>query len=347
MKKIVSLFLIILMFNIAFCFADADNEIPRGSVTLRWEYVQASVGGYAIYLWDGYAYREVDRVHQDVLEWYSDEARIYPKEETIKSFEADSVTQSLFTAKGKGERLRNNPNGLYRVMKNGTEHSEEEYENQYLFKIGTINEFGEVVLSAPIVARLDNWAEMANTPPEVSLIINNGATKTTDAEVNLTITAKDDTSKESELMMRFANDTKDKFGEWEAFDTDKVWELSDGYGEKTVFVEVKDKEGDSTVASDKITLEKMEKIDFDLETENGAYATKLDNVTLEIKGIDDLENYTCSYVIDNTEKSVEISEDNKIILPLEKENKNKFIIRLAAKTGNAIGEQEIEIWKLS
>lgn len=345
MKKILSFFLITLIFNITFCFA--DNEIPRGSVTLRWEYVQASVGGYAIYLWDGYAYREVDRVHQDVLEWYSDEARIYPKEETIKSFERDSVTQSLFTPKGKGERLRNNPNGLYRVMKDGIAHSYEEYENQYLFKIGTINEFGEVVLSAPIVTRLDNWAEAANTPPEVSLSINNSASKTTDAEVNLTITAKDDTSKPSELMMRFANDSKDNFGEWEAFNTDKVWELSEGYGEKIVFIEVKDKEGDSTVASDKIILEKLEKIEFELATQNGAYATKLDNVTLEIKGIKDLENYTCSYMIDNTEKSVDISADNKIILPVDKTNKNKFIVRLVAKTGNAIGEQKIEIWKLS
>jgi len=346
MKKFMKILLIILILNISFCFA-AEDEIPRGSVTLRWEYVPASVQGYAIYLWDGYAYREVDRVHQEVLEWHSDEARIYPKEETLAALDDNSITESLFTAKGKGERLRNNPNGLYRVMKDGTQHSYDEYKDYYLFKIGTINEYGEVILSAPISTRMENWDEEVNAAPEVTITINDGEGKTNDRKVQLSITASDDTTKKELLKMRLANDSKDNFGEWEKYSPTKTWKLSEGYGEKTVFVEVKDKEGISKIASDKILLKEIEKLKFEVVTENGPHATKADNVTLEIKGVDNLSDYNCSYIIDGSEKTVEINTENKINLPLEKKNKNKFTIKLESKDGSKIGEVESIIWKLS
>lgn len=347
MKKIMSLILMILIVNIGFIYAE-DNDVPRGTVTLRWEYVQASIGGYAIYLWDGYVYREVDRIPQDVLEWNSDEARIYPKEETLADLEDNSVTENLFTAKGKGERLRNNPNGLYRVMKDGVAHSYEEYKDNYLFKIGTINEYGEVVLSAPIITKMENWDEASNMPPEVSIVINNDESKTTERTVELKIEAKDDTTKNEDLMMRFSNDNKENFGAWESFKTTKSWELSEEPGQKVVYIEVKDKEGATTIASDRIVLEEIqiETIDFEAATSNGAHATKENHVILQIKDVDNLSDYNCSYVIDDVEKNVELDVDNKIKLPLEKQNKNNFKIKLMSKDGTKIGEKEIIIWKL-
>jgi len=320
------------------------EKYPRGTITLRWEYVQASVGGYAIYLWDGYAYREIDRVPQEILEWNSDEARIYPTEETLARYDDNSVTESLFTAKGRGERLRNNPNGLYRVMQDGMAHSYDEYKDNYLFKIGTINEYGEVALSATITTRMENWYEASNMSPEVSIVINNGESATRDRNVELTITASDDTTRAEDLMMRFSNDNRNNFGEWEEFKSTKSWELSEGIGQKVVFVEIKDNDGSITIASATITLEKI--IEFEVVTLNGAHATKNNYVTLQINGIDNIKDYNCLYVIDNVETSIEIEEGNKIILPLEKQNKNNFKIKLISRDETEIGEKDIEIWKL-
>jgi len=341
------------------------EKYPRGSITLRWEYVHASVGGYAIYLWDGYMYREIDRVHQDVLEWNSDEAKIYPDEDLLRSFDDHSVTQSLFTAKGKGKRLRNNPNSLYRVMKEGTEHSYEECKDHYFFKIATINGVGERAFSEPISTRMDNWEEAYNMPPEVSITINNGDSETTVSKVELKIVIKDDTSAEDSIKIRLANDKEknfkkdwkslsdysnlsydDKNKEWTLIIKD--WELSSEFGEKAVFVEVNDKDAESTVASDKIIFKELVIGEIELSTQNGAHATLNMNVVLKIKDedIDDFGEYICSYEIDGEVNNVDINNQGEIEVELINKNKNRILVTLKSKDGKKIRSGETILWRL-
>ena len=331
------------------------EKYPRSTITLRWGYIPASIHGYAIYLWDGYAYREIDRVSQDELEWSSDQAKVYPTEESLKEYEPNSVTYSLFTTKGKGKRLRNTPASLYNVMQESAEtkrlkalyenNEEMKYEDTYFFKIGAINEHDEIILSDPIPTQTPNVDEAYNMPPEVSIIINDGAGETTDRNVVLGIEASDFTTKQDDLMMRFANDIKENWSEWESFSATRKWELSEGEGLKTVFVQVKDNDEDVTTDSDKITLKQLMMEKFEVSTRNGAHATTKDTVILKLE-MESVEGYSCSYKIDDETKNVAINKDGEIEISLIKDNRNKIEITLTSADGKKIWYSETEIWKL-
>lgn len=85
---------------------------------------------------------------------------------------------------------------------------------------------------------LQKSATPDNTPPNGSILINDGATSTYQATVNLTLAATDSITGVSQ--MSIANDSSFTGSSWEQFSSSKYWTLSSGYGTKTVYVKFKD-----------------------------------------------------------------------------------------------------------
>jgi len=91
---------------------DDVNGQGRGSVTLNWQTV-AGAGGYTIYLYDGNAFRQVDRLNNgSATSWSSSGKGIYPTDTQIASW--SNKTDNPFQG-GSGLDLRDNPNALYRA----------------------------------------------------------------------------------------------------------------------------------------------------------------------------------------------------------------------------------------
>ncbi|RJS69075.1 glycosyl hydrolase family protein [Methanophagales archaeon] len=86
------------------------------------------------------------------------------------------------------------------------------------------------------------------TPPGCSIVINEGAEYTDSQTVTLTLYAEDPESGVTE--MRFANDNTqtESWTDWEPYATTKTWILSEGYGEKKVYVRYKNGAGLESLA---------------------------------------------------------------------------------------------------
>lgn len=76
--------------------------------------------------------------------------------------------------------------------------------------------------------------------PTGTILIDGGAIYTTSDNVTLTLSASDATSGINEMC--FSNDCS-VYSEWQSYGTSKNWTLSDGDGEKAVYVKYKDKAG--------------------------------------------------------------------------------------------------------
>lgn len=79
--------------------------------------------------------------------------------------------------------------------------------------------------------------------PTGTITINGGASITTTQEVTLSITLNEITG--NDVQMRFSND-KTNWSNWESYSPIKNWTLSDGYGIKTVYCQIKDSAGNSS-----------------------------------------------------------------------------------------------------
>lgn len=96
------------------------------------------------------------------------------------------------------------------------------------------------------------------TAPSASFMINGGDASTASRYVSLAITATDDLTPMSNLQMRFSNDGLN-FSPWEPFAPTKNWDLawpgtSASDGQKTVYMQVKDAQGNTTTVASKIGL---------------------------------------------------------------------------------------------
>jgi hypothetical protein len=92
-------------------------------------------------------------------------------------------------------------------------------------------------------------------PPTANVSINGEDDFTHDTTVNLTLNSNDPSSGSGVAQMRFSNDGT-SWSEWEPFATSKEWMLSAGDGEKTVYVQLKDRAGnESATAQDTIVLD--------------------------------------------------------------------------------------------
>lgn len=96
--------------------------------------------------------------------------------------------------------------------------------------------------------------------------INNDESTTESHEVVLNISASDDITLPEKLQMRIANDEEvwpDENAGWEAYSTNKNWQLSGEEGEKKVCLQVKDETGNITSASDTISYKPVDNEDIE------------------------------------------------------------------------------------
>lgn len=98
----------------------------------------------------------------------------------------------------------------------------------------------------------DHGINMDSTPPTGSISINNGASSTTSSSVALTLTFGDALSGVSSV--RYSNDGVFDNEPWEAPLASKAWTLGGGTGTKTVYYQIQDNAGLTSVFSDSIDV---------------------------------------------------------------------------------------------
>ena len=84
---------------------------------------------------------------------------------------------------------------------------------------------------------------MNNVHPTGMIQINNNAATTNNPIVNLALSATDPPPGSNVGHMRFRNENTQTWSVWEPYQTSRQWQLSNGDGPKTVFVEYKDNAG--------------------------------------------------------------------------------------------------------
>ncbi len=90
--------------------------------------------------------------------------------------------------------------------------------------------------------------------PSGRVVINGGGATTTRRTVTLKLGASDPAPASGVSHMRLRNDGSATWSRWYAYTTSKSWALSAGAGQKTVYVQYKDRAGNvSATASDSIT----------------------------------------------------------------------------------------------
>ncbi|SCX82181.1 S-layer homology domain-containing protein [Alkaliphilus peptidifermentans] len=105
-------------------------------------------------------------------------------------------------------------------------------------------------------------------PPAGTISINGGAVVTNNRDVTLNITGTDENGA---VEIRFSNNNTTWSG-WETLIPTKLWTMSDGDGLKTVYVELRDMAGNSSVYEDTITLDSTPPIVTGV-TDNAVYNT--------------------------------------------------------------------------
>ncbi|MBW6462479.1 MAG: hypothetical protein K0B07_05540 [DPANN group archaeon] len=102
------------------------------------------------------------------------------------------------------------------------------------------------------------WVNCDTTPPEVNIVINNDAIYTNNLTVILNLTYYDDESGVASNGCMFSNDGVFDTESWEACSETKLWNLIGLDGTKTVYVQVKDNDGNvNSTESDSIILDTL------------------------------------------------------------------------------------------
>lgn len=235
-------------------------QVGRGRVTLSWTAVPAA-DGYYVDVFDGNQYRRFDA--GNAASWDSDVALIFPPESQLSGYATNSQSGDLFYHNQGGERLRDDPSGLYRVTVGSTYDGA----HNYWIRVAAYRSAGGPSAytndSSAITPTLPNRTDIA--PPQVvSVAINGGDMKTQNPQVTVSVTAVDPavsnwTSDPSDdasgiVGIRFSNDGQ-IWSSWAAFPATGPsapgqqvsdvfnWTLSAGSGGKTVYVEVEDQAG--------------------------------------------------------------------------------------------------------
>ncbi|RMF58106.1 MAG: fibronectin type III domain-containing protein, partial [Calditrichaeota bacterium] len=197
----------------------------------------------------------------------------FPDTVTVKSFRIYRRAQSEedFT------RVGETTNKSYRddYLANGS---------RYEYEVAAVSDAGvEGQHSKPIVA----------IPAIYSIQINDGALYTNKRQVLIKVTAPANTT-----LMMFANDSSFDGAVWEAFSDTKLWNLSYGDGEKTVYAKFRnldDQEIDRPVTA-KITLDQVAIISFIEENSNGRVLDALDTLHIRLGAFETNGRATASIV---------------------------------------------------
>ncbi len=94
--------------------------------------------------------------------------------------------------------------------------------------------------------------EFDSTGPQGYIAINNDSEGTNNSSVSLALSASD--SQSGVNKMRFSNNNS-SYSDWESYSTSKSWNITDGDGTKTVYVQYIDKAGNTSKYSDQIILD--------------------------------------------------------------------------------------------
>ena len=120
--------------------------------------------------------------------------------------------------------------------------------------------------------------------PVGSVTVNEGAAYATGTSVTLTLSAMDTMSGIAE--MRFSNDNT-TYIDWQAYATSKTWNLSEGDGSKTVYVQFKDRLGLISTCSDTIILDTVQPTGF-VMISGGETCTNSISVMLTVSAQDNI-----------------------------------------------------------
>lgn len=105
----------------------------------------------------------------------------------------------------------------------------------------------ELIDAAGNVSQASDTILLDTVPPDGTLSIDGGDAYTTDANVELSVGFGD------AVQMRFSNDSGVwNDADWKPAAAEAGWTLSGGYGEKTVYVQLKDEAGNTAIFSDTI-----------------------------------------------------------------------------------------------
>jgi hypothetical protein len=165
----------------------------------------------------------------------------------------------------------------------------------YFFN-GSIDEvaiYNRALSAAEIKAQYDAVITPADTtPPTGSISINGGAAYTNNTSITLTLSASDNASGVSKIMV--SNDPGFSGASWENYASTKAWTLSSGDGTKTVYVKYKDAaENVSIVYSANITLDTISPvIAITLPADNSYTKVASGNLTGAVDGAPFSDPYT-------------------------------------------------------
>ena len=115
-------------------------------------------------------------------------------------------------------------------------------------------------ISASAATMTANLTVRSDTAPQISVVINSGASSTGSAGVTLTLAT---TGGGVPVDVRFANGSADgsprrapgTWSAWQTWATSKSWTLAGGYGTKTVYAQARNSYGSGTEASDTIVYQ--------------------------------------------------------------------------------------------
>jgi hypothetical protein len=167
----------------------------------------------------------------------------------------------------------------------------EPYNNLKIFNLPSSD--GNKTVSYTVRDQLGNVAEnvsdsiiLDRIPPEdVSININDDAEFSNSKFVSLTINASDSTSGVSD--MSFSSDEK-SWTPWESFRRKRSFTLPNGDGEKTIYIQVRDKVGNiAQIVSDSIILDTKPPHSLSILINDGNPETNLTLVPLKLDAIDD------------------------------------------------------------
>ena len=135
---------------------DAADQ-GRGSVALTWKPASGATG-YNVYLFDGYAYRQV--ASTTATSWSTSGKGLYPTDSQIASLSAGTNTNPFLV--GTGRDLRDDPRALYAK----TAGTSMDATASYAFRVVPYNVYGEATVAAETSATLQNRTVKLNAEPQ-------------------------------------------------------------------------------------------------------------------------------------------------------------------------------------
>jgi len=159
-----------------------SNTEGRIKVVLTWQKPQGATGFY-VDVHDGYTWRAFDV--GNVTSWDSSDAKIYPAESVISSYETNTRTADIFLYDKSGLDLRDDPRNLYRSALL-SDYNDTQY---YMFRVRPYGVNGKEYTGPPAYINSPVTLAKEGAPIVNSVTTVDGSTRVTDTSVDLKISA--------------------------------------------------------------------------------------------------------------------------------------------------------------